>query len=270
MIEKYEPISDTDRIANVFDKFCRNVEGTKVNIMLVPTAFEVMSDKLPKYTATDEQSADMQKIFDGITAENAVKINPTSALESADKQIYYKLDHHWTSEGAYIGYRELCKSIGIKPSPLADFNKKVVTTDFYGTVYSKLNDYSVEGDTITAYSKDWNLTFKTEKTETDSIFNPEYLNKKDKYSYFLDNVHSYIEIENKDAKEEKSAVIIKDSYANCMIPFMIDDYSKIYIFDTRYYRENVSDFVNENHPTDVFVVYNMNTIGTDNGVNGIR
>ncbi len=272
MIEKYESVKDTQHIAETFNKFCESVGERNVCVMLVPTAFDILGDKLPAHTSTDGQSMDMQKIFDGISAKNAIKVNPTAALKDkkSDVDLYYRLDHHWTSEGAYIGYEEFCKAMGLTPSPLESFNKKIVADDFYGTIYSKLNDYAVKGDSITAYSKDYELEFKADNKVSDSIFNEEYLSQKDKYSYFLDNIHPFIEIDKKSGNEGKSIAVIKDSYANCMVPFLLENYDKIYVFDTRYYRESASEFINENNVDDVLILYNMNTIGTDMGVNNIK
>jgi hypothetical protein len=227
---------------------------------------------LPKNTASEKQSEDMKQLFDSITADNVIKINPTDALlkASEDTDIYYRLDHHWTTEGAYIGYKELCKGLGITPTPLEEYTKTEVTNDFFGTIYSKINDYSVSGDTITAYTNDnWDLDIDYDGEKSDSLFNDEYLQKKDKYSYFLDNLHPYIKIENKNAKSDKSLAVIKDSYANCLVPFLVDEYKTIYVFDTRYYRESVSEFINQNDVDNVAVIYNMNTIDTDMGVRGI-
>ena len=45
---------------------------------------------------------------------------------------------------------------------------------------------------------------------------------------------------------------------------------KIYVFDTRYYKDGPSAFIAE-HPgiTDVVLLYNMNTLDTDTGIRGI-
>ena len=60
-----------------------------------------------------------------------------SFKQEAEKgaQLYYRTDHHWTTEGAYLGYSQLCKSLKIKPTEKSDF--KIDTYGgFYGTTYS--------------------------------------------------------------------------------------------------------------------------------------
>ena len=136
-----------------------------------------------------------------------------------------------------------------------------------------MNDYSRKGDEITIYTNPTDdLTVRYIDTEetSDSLYNMEYLEKKDKYSMFLDNLHTLIEITNENAESEDVLVLIKDSYANSMVPFLTTHYQKIYVFDTRYYKQGPSKFIDE-HPevTDVLLLYNMNTLDTDTGIRGI-
>ena len=63
---------------------------------------------------------------------------------------------------------------------------------------------------------------------------------------FLNNIHPLVEITNETADSDRELVLIKDSYANCMVPFLVNHYRKIYVFDTRYYKGGPSSFINEN------------------------
>ncbi len=114
------------------------------------------------------------------------------------------------------------------------------------------------------------VKYSDKKLETDTLYAPEYLSKKDKYSYFLNNQNTFVEIHNANAQTEKVLAVIKDSYANCMIPFLCEHFETIYVFDTRYYRGKVTDFIAENGVTDVLFLYNMHTIDNDPGVAMIR
>ena len=98
----------------------------------------------------------------------------------------------------------------------------------------------------------------------------EYLEKKDKYSYFLNNQNSFVEVHNENAQSPRTLAVVKDSYANCMISFLAEHFSTIYVFDTRFYRNKVTDFINENNVSDVLFLYNMHTIDTDTGINTIN
>ena len=127
--------------------------------------------------------------------------------------------------------------------------------------------------TITIFENPANqlTVFYTDTDQTtDSLYNFDYLEKKDKYSMFLDNIHPLIEITNETADSQRELVLIMDSYANAMVPFLVNHFKKVYVFDTRYYKQGPSSFIKD-HPqvTDVLLLYNMNTIDTDLGIGGI-
>lgn len=78
------------------------------------------------------------------------------------------------------------------------------------------------------------------------------------------------EIANENAESDRELALIKDSYANSMVPFLAHHYKKIYVFDTRYYKLGPSSFIKGHEGvTDVLVLYNLNTVDTDLGIRGI-
>lgn len=267
-IENYDKPENTDRLINTFNKFVKNT-NIKPDLMFVPTAVTIYSDKLPKYASPYSQLDEIDKIYSGVNTNN-IDVYTDLMSEKDNEPLFYKLDHHWTTDGAYIGYAVYCRAKGITPLDKSEFDIKTVTEDFKGTVYSKLNDYSVKSDSIKVYNKKLNLTVMYDNTESSSLYSEKYLATKDKYSYFLDNIHSYIEITNNDIDTEKELVVAKDSYANSMIPFLVNHYKKIYVFDPRSYKGSISEFCNEHkNVEDILVLYNMNTIDGDTGVNVI-
>ena len=275
LIEVYQKPVNSQRISETLKKFYETVKTLGVqetHLMLVPTASYVYGDKISQYAPKYNQMETAEMIYEqtGIPeidcSERLLQCKDNDAL-------YYKTDHHWTTYGAYQGYLSYCEVKGIEPIALDMLEAELVTEDFYGTVYSKVNDYDRSGDCITLYRnpQDCLTVFYTDTEETtNTLYNMEYLEKKDKYSLFLDNLHTLIEITNAHADSEDVLVLVKDSYANSMVSFLASHYKKVYVFDTRYYKSGLSEFV-EKHPevTDVLLLYNMNTIDTDTGIRGI-
>ena len=309
-IEAYKTPKQQKKIITQFQKLQDAITTDakqNVRVMLVPTAISTYNAKLPG-SAPDRgvlrQVDTMNEIYAALP--NMQKVDAWSALQTAAAQeetdrtrasgdadgaqpvaeagdadhdtstadgLYYHTDHHWTTHGAYVGYQAYCSAAGLSPIPEADFQKTCVTTDFHGTIFSKLHDSTVPGDAITLYENPANqltVSYPDTGEVTDTLYNRDYLAKKDKYSMFLNNLHPLVEITNASADSDRQLVLIKDSYANSMVPFLVNHYQKIYVFDTRYYRFGPSSFINE-HPevTDVLLLYNMNTIDTDLGVGGI-
>ena len=309
-IEAYKTPKQQKKIITQFQKLQDAITTDakqNIRVMLVPTAISTYNAKLPN-CAPDRgvlrQVDTMNEIYAALP--NMQKVDVWSALQAAAVQeetdrtqasgdadgaqpvaeagdtgcdtkdadgLYYHTDHHWTTHGAYVGYQAYCDAAGLSPIPEADFRKTCVTTDFHGTIFSKLHDSTVPGDAITLYEYPANqltVSYPDTGEVTDTLYNRDYLAQKDKYSMFLNNLHPLVEITNATADSDRQLALIKDSYANSMVPFLVNHYQKIYVFDTRYYRFGPSSFINE-HPevTDVLLLYNMNTIDTDLGVGGI-
>ena len=93
-----------------------------------------------------------------------------------------------------------------------------------------------------------------------------YIDKKDKYALFLDNNHPLIVITNNDIDTDREIVVIKDSYANSFIPFLINNYKRIHVIDPRYFNDSVSEYINSNNINEGLILYNMNTVLQDHGI----
>lgn len=274
LIERYEAPENTERITDTLVKFYDRVKdtGVDVRLMLVPTAVTIYEDKLPAYAPEADQMETAKLLYEapGIPAVDCSEKLLAGAQEG---QIYYRTDHHWTTFGAYLGYTAYCEEEGIEPVPLEALEAETVTEEFAGTLYSKVNDYTHMKDAITVYTNPEDrlrVTYEDTGEVSDSLYNFDYLQEKDKYSLFLNNIHPLVEIENETAPSDDVLMLIKDSYANSMVPFLTHHYKKIYVFDTRYYKDGPSSFLEEHgEVTDVLILYNMNTLDGDTGIRGI-
>ncbi len=268
-IVPYKKPTATKKIIKRINSFTQSInKDTDVALMLVPTAVTVYKDKLPAFTQTYNQLDTIKEIYNSVTCDTIDAATPLINHKNQDN-LYYHLDHHWTIKGAYYGYDAYCKWAGIKEPSMDSYDYKEVTDSFKGTIYSKINDYSVTGDKMWAIqSQKQKLSIKyPDGTKTDSLYVREYLEKKDKYSFYLGNdTNDFIEIHNENASGDEKLVIIKDSYANSLIPYLTDNYSTIYVINPRYYRNVISQFVNENNISKVLLLFNMNTIDTETGI----
>ena len=74
-----------------------------------------------------------------------------------------------------------------------------------------------------------------------------------------------VKISSNAAGDEK-VLILKDSYANAIVPFLADSYSEITMIDLRYYHfaENtVSELIDKYDIDRVILIYNMDFINSD-------
>lgn len=275
LIGDYPEPENTERITEIFRKFHETIltknPSLKVELMLVPTAVTIYRDKLPKGANPASQTETIEQISQG--AEIPFVDVYETLKEHAGEGLFYHTDHHWTTLGAYYGYLEYCRAAGFEAQGLEEFQVQTVTTDFEGTYASKVNLWGQKADAIVTYTNE-NDALCVHYTDTeeisDSLYNLDYVKEKDKYSLFLNNLHPLIEITNENAETNRELLLVKDSYANSMVPFLTHHFHKIYVVDTRYYIYGPSSLIEE-HPeiTDVLMLYNLSTIDTDTGIRAI-
>lgn len=241
-------------------------------VMLVPTAAAIYKDKLPKYTIIGDQEAYLNKVKQWMHPNlRFIDVFP-SLYAARDQPIYYKTDHHWTTEGAYIAYLELCKQMGLAPLKKEEFNIQQVTDEFYGSLYSKSGFRHVQPDRLELYlpkdQEKYTVTYVDEERTTDSLYAMEQLLRKDKYAVFLNGNHARIHIKTANPSGRK-LLVVKDSYANSLIPFLLKHFSEIHVVDLRYYEEDLASLANEQGIQDMLLLYNANTFFEDPSITNV-
>ncbi len=269
-------VETIDKNLNVIQTFADAYPDTPVYFMLCPTSVGIYGQELlpeaVKNVTIDEQSmiSDCYNKLDHVTVIPVAE----SLYAAKDEYIYYRTDHHWTSLGAYKAYAAAGEILGYTPYSLDDFSVTTGSTEFQGTLFSKTLDQSVTKDTIDLYTLaenpiDFNLTTLSggNSASYDSIFFPEYLEVKDKYSTYTGQNMGIVTITGagtqKNQQEEKSLLIIKDSYANSMIQFLANNYTTITMLDLRYLNQPYSSLIQVEDYDQVLFLYNCITFSDD-------
>lgn len=256
LLEEYSVPSNVEKISRIINKFV-DKNNVDTSFILSPTSIMVNSDKLPKYNISYDENIVIDE-YKKLLNVKFIDIRDT-LLEHKNEYLFYRTDHHWTTLGSYYAYLEYCKENGIEPK---EFNFEIVNYNFYGTLYSKVLDKSLEMDYILRVSNSNNK-------ELDNIlYDYSYLRKKDKYSFFLGGNKNLVTITNQDGIDD--LLVIKDSYANCFIPFIAENYKNIYVIDPRSYNDSISEFIKDNNIKKVLFIYNILTIDDDLGILGIN
>ena len=90
---------------------------------------------------------------------------------------------------------------------------------------------------------------------TDSLYETDALEGADPYSVFTGGNQGVIEISG-GRENKKTLLLIKDSFANCMVPFLAEDYEKLIVVDLRQLNVGCDVLLEMFSPTDVFILYN--------------
>jgi hypothetical protein len=270
LLESYTSPShaDLEKRVQALRVFHQATPNLRKYVLLAPTASSVLSDKLPAFAPVGDQLADLEQFYRMLpTGIYTVEVH--SVLRDRrehEPSLYYKSDHHWTTHGAYYAYQELCRKMGTAPRDKAAFEVREVTDDFYGSLSSKSVYRGPEPDRIELYlpkeREQLQVTYVDEARTTSSLYEPEHLSRNDKYAIFLNGNHALVRVKTGIAAG-KRLLIVKDSYANSLIPFMTRHYDEIDIVDLRYYDASLLQLVQERPYEELLLLYNAKTFFED-------
>jgi len=233
---------------------------------IIPSAAATWADKLPEGAPTADELAILENLYSKTNA-NLIDVAGTLAAHK-DEAIYYRTDHHWTSLGAFYGANALLDAMGMEGLNLGDYEKATVSTDFNGTIFSSSGVRWVEPDSIDIYVPEEGVkvtSYFTGKAEEGQLYVEDFLEKKDKYSYFLGGNQPLCVIEGQNADAPK-VLVVRDSYADSLAPFLSERLSEVHLFDLRYNMMSIPQYVEANGIDAVVVLYSFSNFATDNNL----
>ncbi len=253
-------------------QFKRQYKKLDAFFLLAPNAGNILEEKLPNFTKLNDQDQSMDKFFKEIKryGYTPIDVRDTFATHTEDTQIYYRTDHHWTTDGAYLAYKQAVKKM--KLTDEVTYKPYVVKNDFRGTLASKSGFVNGVNDAIKIYmpykDKDYNnsvIYYADTKTKTTEFYQLDNLDTKDAYTVFGGSNHPMYTIKTP-TKSSKRLLLVKDSYANSFIPFLAQSYREIVVVDPRYFFDNIDDIIKAEEITEVMFLYNANTFFNDNSL----
>lgn len=235
-----------------------------VSLGLIPSAAEVWKDKLP-YGADSWDQAELLTTAGETTGLPTVDF--TAALSAhSDGQIFYRTDHHWTTLGAFYGANAVLGALGKELLKENGFTHETASNDFYGTLYSTSGIHWLDPDTMEYWVSGEGLTvtsWRTGAEEPAALYDRSYLEKKDKYSSFLGGNQPLCVIKNENVSDGSKLLLVRDSYADALAPFLAQRFSEVHLIDLRYYRMPVSAYAAENDIQDILVCYSVQNFISD-------
>ena len=230
-------------------------------LMPVPTAAWLHAEELPAGAPTADQDDLMGQIRGG--SLNGVIDLRTVFEAHKDEGLYYRTDHHWTSVGAYYGAAAFLERLGREVPALAE--PTVLAEDFNGTLFSSSGYRHITPDVIESYVDGAGVTVETWRSgapEIIDLYDESFLAEKDKYSAFLGG-NTPLSIVRTGVENGGRLLIVRDSYADSFVPFLTESYSEIHLFDARYYKQPLSQYIEQNAIDEVLVLYSMPDLCTD-------
>lgn len=264
-----DPANEAAQISALKDFHDRHAELPQY-FLLAPNAVSILKDRLPDDAPTADQNASMDSFLEEVKNAGLVPVDVRKSLQAnADKELYYRTDHHWTTEGAHLAFRTAAGAMGLDPDAVS-YRDYEVSEGFTGSLSAKSGIHPRQGDSITVSmpgqegtaASDYVVEYVEEKEKSSSFYDSDALKKKDKYTLFFGGNHSEIRIRTTSA-DSRRLLVLKDSYANCLIPYLAPYYREILVVDPRYCYESVDTLISAEEIDEVLFLYNANTLFED-------
>lgn len=226
---------DEEVLMNNLNFIAHLADKTTIDLLPVYSSLTILEEKRPPLVVS-QQLEIMKQIKDYLPSAIQIIDTYDAFRENSDEYIYYRNDHHWTTQGAKLAYEYYMSTIGITP---LDYQLDKVSDNFYGTSYHQGPLAFQPYDEIYALPHQNTKLLYEDGRITNSYYQTKSLNKVDQYRYFLGGNDGRVDIQTQ-THNGQSLLIIKDSYANCFIPFLDAHYENITVIDPRYFTHDLT------------------------------
>lgn len=273
LMEGFKRSDDNSTLSKLseINKFTNNNTGLKVSMMLVPNKVEIYSNLLPKSNPNNSQKEYVNFVKKNLDSKiKVVELFDVFEKNKNNIDLYFKTDHHWTTDGAYLAYVEYCKALNLEPINENMLERNLASDSFKGSLYYKNGAEIGFPDELYLYlnkneDKPVLVKYYDDLKKVPSLYDVSKLQGRDPYEVFTGGNHTQIKIRtNIDTK--RKLLIVKDSYANAMLPFLVNNFSEITVVDLRYFTGSLQDVIQNNELTDVLFLNNINTFNTDSSI----
>lgn len=188
--------------------------------------------------------------------------------------LYFSTDHHWTSRGAYLAYREIAAAMGWTPADEESFRIETAHEKYRGSDWGKSDkaeEYTVYDTIDLYYSEDYGdyvTTIVSHPYDTDEnnrviggMYSMEKLESWDPYTVYFEGNTPYITVRN--GEERETLMIVRDSFASALAPFLAL-HCDIVMIDPRFYPERLSKAVEREDVSAILVLENMGSFTENN------
>lgn len=229
--------------AETINKYSRlKIPGLKIYNLIIPNGFEFEVTERYKNLVKPASEA-INSIFAAEDPE-IIKVNPVDEIRKhRSEYLYFHTDHHWTSLGAYYAYRAFCEKAGLAPVSLNNIPSKV-KPGFLGFFYRITRSSILKNnpDSVRYYLFPDSVNFYIGANSigywAPSKMYAEQVSGDNSYSVFLQGDLPVCKMETHHKNGRKIA-IVKESYGNAFAPFLINNYEKVIVVDSRYYKGDI-------------------------------
>lgn len=275
LIQDFKAPAEADyrRTMDALVGFLDRHDGLPQYVLVAPTAVTALSDALPALADAGNEGGYIDRLAEDLSESPAhfIDLRPAFARAKANTQLYYRTDHHWTSDGARLAYLELAKAASL-PGETEVFERVLLSNRFQGTLSAVSGFRMDQREDLWAYipgdsAPQAVVTWVGENRRSASLYREECLDTRDQYAVFLGGNFPQIRIETT-VNNGRALLVLKDSYANCLIPFLAACYQKVVVVDPRYFTGDLEVLMAADGLNEILILYNAETLAEDTALRG--
>lgn len=278
-----------NRYAAVLNRAHELMPDVELYDIVVPLSYAInMSRGEQKSIGASDAEEAIAKIY-GKIGNGVRKVSVLPEMQAhRDEYLYFRTDHHWTARGAYRAYRAFCEASGTAPRELNSWGKSHTFTGFRGSLWAKATGASLKEDFVEAWEPDatnemtvWDWTDYGKATQKEIVttkypiiqrktgngsesgyfYGPRW-----KYNCFIAGDNALSVIENPNLRDGSKILIVKESFGNAFVPFLVDQYQTVYVADYRFFskrmHQSLPEYVRQEGIGKVVFLNNMNAISS--------
>ena len=244
--------------------------GVPAYLLIPPSGSEIF---LPaKYRGVQNEQKPAFNLLSA-SLRNVVYIDLYDAfLRSKDDYLYFRTDHHWTADGAYLAYRAYMNALGEPPVNKSEMSRGRLD-GFLGSLYRQIykDRHSLlleqEPDFVNYYEP----LYSVEVTNYDdaamtegkpgAVLMPDGDLGTNLYNVFYGGDMRLMHMKSSVANG-RSIVVIRDSFGHAFLPFLANNYEHVYAIEPRYFETfPLARFISD-HAVDELLFLNHSILAT--------
>lgn len=244
-------------------------------VIAVPSAGEFYADTLLESMSYPSQMPEIDEFYQQISSPIR-KIDVYHVLFTATQDyIYNRTDPRWSGYGAYCVYRSAIQKMGF--APIAYDQYAVIHAEsFRGILYNACLYEKVTPDILDVYTcasgssvTEMTAYLSDDTEEERQLYKMPTDSRADPYAFYLGGDCEKLVIRT-DLDNQKKLLLLKDSYADGMVPFLLQHYSEICVIDVTCMEHPLEELAEVSEYTQVLVLCDADTFAESGYFEGIR
>lgn len=242
-------------------------DGVNIYSMVVPTPCSFYTPEDFQYLIGSEKD-NIENINNHLV--NVTPVDAYGVLEAhADEYIYMRTDHHWSALGAFYAAEEFAATARVPFARITEY-EKIVKEGYVGTLYGYSGDITLKNNPedffyyrpFAEYTTTYYNPSLGAKRNAPLLLNLDGVAPVSWYMVYLGGDERVTHVQTA-VDNNRTLVILKDSYGNALVPWLTSSFENIYVIDLRYFEPNVISYIQQIGATDV--LFAMNTFSATGG-----